>query len=71
MNGDNATRAELLEALAAQAVRLARVEAERERLVDALKDIESPSIDIVCHGSWEAFEWAMERAAEALKESDQ
>jgi len=45
--------------------------AERDRLRDALKDIESPSIDIVCHGSWEAFEWAIERAAEALKENDQ
>ncbi len=48
-----------------------RLRAERDRLRDALKDIESPSIDIVCHGSWEAFEWAMERAAEALKENDQ
>ena len=47
-----------------------RLRAERDRLRDALKDIESPSIDIVCHGSWEAFEWAMERAAEALKDGN-
>lgn len=47
-----------------------RLRAERDRLRDALKDIESPSIDIVCHGSWEAFEWAIERAAAALKETD-
>lgn len=50
---------------------IVRLRAECDRLRDALKDIESPSIDIVCHGSWEAFEWAMERAAEALKENDQ
>ena len=61
----------LNERLFAMHERLEKTEAERDRLRDALKDIESPSIDIVCHGSWEAFEWAMERAAEALKENDQ
>jgi hypothetical protein len=53
------------------AAEIERLRAERDRLRDALKDIESPSIDIVCHGSWEAFEWAMERAADALKGNDQ
>lgn len=99
MNEDNATRAELLEALATQAVRLARMEtdrdvwrnesikkqaaceqmgarigaleAERDRLRDALKDIESPPIEVIGHGSWEAVEWMIQRAASALKESDQ
>jgi len=70
MTEDNATRAELLEALAAQVARLVRAEAEVHRLRDALKDIESPPIDVLCHGSWEAAEWMIERAANALKESD-
>ena len=44
--------------------------AERDRLREALRDIETPSIDIVCLGAWEAFEWMMERAATALKENN-
>ena len=46
------------------------LKAEVHRLRDALKDIESPPIDVLCHGSWEAAEWMIERAANALKESD-
>ena len=47
-----------------------RLRAERDRLREALRDIETPSIDIVCLGAWEAFEWMMERAATALKENN-
>jgi len=39
MNEDNATRAELLEVLAKQAVRIARVEAERDAAKSALLEM--------------------------------
>lgn len=44
-----------------------RLRAEIHRLRGVLEEIETPPIDVVCHGSWEAFEWTMERAADALK----
>jgi hypothetical protein len=71
LNRDDALTSNSVDTIRKAVSEIERLRAERERLVDALKDIESPSIDIVCHGSWEAFEWAMERAAEALKENDQ
>jgi hypothetical protein len=67
MNEDNATRAELLEILAAQAVRLARVEAERDRMKLALQEIEDPPPEAFDNGSWEACGWMSERAEAALK----
>ncbi len=51
--------------------RIGALEAERDRLMDALKDIESPPIEVIGHGSWEAVEWMIQRAANALKENDQ
>ena len=49
------------------AAEIERLRAEIHRLRGVLEEIETPPIDVVCHGSWEAFEWAMERAADALK----
>jgi hypothetical protein len=49
------------------AAEIERLRAEIHRLRGVLEEIETPPIDVVCHGSWEAFEWAIERAADALK----
>jgi hypothetical protein len=32
-----------------------------------LEEIETPPIDVIGHGSWEAVEWMIQRAADALK----
>lgn len=53
------------------AYEIVQLRAERDRLRDALKDIESPPIEVIGHGSWEAVEWMIQRAASALKGDDQ
>lgn len=39
---------------------------ENDRLRGVLEEIESPPFEVMGHGSWEACEWMIERAANAL-----
>jgi hypothetical protein len=49
------------------AAEIERLRAEVHRLRGVLEEIETPPIDVFGHGSWEACEWMIQRAADALK----
>jgi hypothetical protein len=55
------------EIVEAAADEIERLRAEVHRLRGVLEEIETPPIDVFSHGSWEACEWMIERAADALK----